>query len=350
MKISGFLLFTIFSIEALIAAPMDGPSLNTFAIDMTAADAIIQIFDKGHVSPAELEELLQLDAIKTSIRHTANFNKDASVEVYGESLIDVLAGNEPAVDPFQFNVVGKRLQAIKSLHTKIKEDPQVLMQEISTQMGGYMPDDIQLDGVAHLLVGGGSDGFAINGDFYVGLHFFGDDYIGLKLLMAHEMYHLAQSRFFPLPIDSWKGLTPIEAALNETLVEGSATLVGDPTVVDGGAYVEWYRKKFKRNLARIEQNFRLLELILFRLSADPESRFGEYYQLGFSGSWDSPLYFVGYKMAKTIRDQKGKPALLELYRQGPREFFREYIALYNASPENNMIRFSPTVEKIILSD
>ena len=83
-----------------------------------------------------------------------------------------------------------------------------------SENGMFEPLVIQLDGVAHLLVGGGSDGFAINGDFYVGLHFFGDDYIGLKLLMAHEMYHLAQSRFFPLPIDSWKGLTPIESPIH----------------------------------------------------------------------------------------------------------------------------------------
>jgi hypothetical protein len=168
--------------------------------------------------------------------------------------------------------------------------------------------------------------------------------------MAHEIYHLAQDQFFPLPVDSWNGLTPIQAALNETLVEGSATLVGDPTVVDGGSYVEWYRKKFDRNLARIDQNFRLLELILYRLSGDSESRFGEYYQLGFSGSWDSPLYFVGYKMAKTILDHRGKLRLVELYSEGPIEFFREYIALYNAKPQSNIIRFSPAIENIILSD
>ena len=213
-----------------------------------------------------------------------------------------------------------------------------------------MPEDIQLDGDAHLLIGGASDGFASGSDFYVGLHFFGDDYAGLKLLMAHEIFHLAQGRFFPLPVDSWNGLTPLEAALNETLVEGSATLVGDPTDIIGGAYVEWSKKKYDRNLVHIEQNFRLLELIIYRLANDPEGRFGPYYQLGFSGSWDSPLYFVGYKMAKTLMEYEGKPRLVELYSQGPIPFFRAYIKLYHARPDHKLVQFSPAIEKIILTD
>ena len=349
MKILLPLLLLALSADSL-AVSIDDRSSNTFEIDLSAADAIISVFDQGEVSPEEIEQLLQLEVIQTSIRHTANFNKDATAEVYRESLLEVLAGNEPEVDPFQFKSVRKRLPQIKSLYAKIKKDPQTLMEEISVQMGGYMPEDINLDGVAHLLIGGGSDGFATGGDFYVGLHFFGDDYIGLKLLMAHEIYHLAQGQFFPLPTDSWKGLTSIEAALNETLVEGSASLVGDPTAVDGGTYVEWSRKKYNRNLARIEQDFRLFELILYRLSSDPKSRFGDYYQLGFSGSWDSPLYFVGYSMAKTMMVHEGKTRLVELYSLGPLEFFREYIALYEAKPESNIIRFSPAIEKIIMSN
>jgi hypothetical protein len=350
MKILLAFLLSVYSCNALSAAPLDNDSAGVFELEMSAADAIILVFEKGQVSPAELDQLLQLDDIKTSIRHTANFNKDATVEAYKESLLDVLAGNEPDTDPFQFAAVKRKLPEIRELYAKIKKDPAALMREVFSQMAGYMPEGIKLDGVAHLLVGGGSDGFATGGDFYVGLHFFGNDYVGLKLLMAHEIYHLAQNQFFPLPVDSWKGMTQIQAALNETLVEGSATLVGDPTGVNGGSYVEWYRKKFDRNLARIDQNFRLLELMLYRLSKDSGSRFGQYYQLGFSGSWDSPLYFVGYKMAKTILDHRGKPRLVELYSEGPIAFFREYIALYNARPESKIIHFSPAIENIILSD
>ena len=331
-----------------LAAPLVENSAFSIKLDMAAAEAVLDIIERGTVSPAELEQLVKMDAIAASIRHTSQFNDAANVEVYKQSLVDVLNGKEPGSDPFQFRSVMKRRVETRRLFNLIRENPQSLMQDIFGQMAEHMPVDIKLDGVAHLLVGGGSDGFAIGDDFYVGLHFYKDDYVGLKLLMSHEIYHLAQAQFFPFPIGSWEGATSIEKALNETLLEGSAALVGDPTVVEGGAYIDWFRKKYARNLSRIKQNFLLLELILYRLSSDPDSRFGTYYPLGFSGDWDSPLYFVGYKMAKTIRDHKGQARLVEVYRQGSLAFFKEYIDIYRQQPDSAIIRFSPQIEEIIL--
>jgi hypothetical protein len=348
MKILIAFLSLCMASPSLLAAPAKENSSFSFRVESAAAEAVLDIFEKGKVSPAELDELVKMDDIATSIRHASQFNSEASEEMYKQSLVDVLNGKKPASDPFQFGSVMKRHVETRRLYDLIRENPQSLMQDIYVQMSDHMPEDVKVEGVAYLLVGGGSDGFAIGGDFYVGLHFYKDDYVGLKLLMSHEIYHLAQAQFFPFPIGSWKGATSIEDALNETLLEGSAALVGDPTVIDGGAYIEWFQKKYVRNMSRIKQNFLLLELILYRLSSDPSSRFGTYYSLGFSGGWDSPLYFVGYKMAKTIRQYKGQARLVEAYRQGSLAFFKEYIEIYRDQSSNELVRFSPEIECIIL--
>jgi len=41
--------------------------------------------------------------------------------------------------------------------------------------------------------------------------------------------------------------------------EGTASLVGDPLIVkDGGSYIRWFQKKYRRNLQRMKDNFGLI--------------------------------------------------------------------------------------------
>ena len=336
----------IFPINAIFAAPTTDMSSSSFEIDMSAANAILTAFEKGHISPQELEEILQLDAIKASIKQTSRFNKEASVETYKQTLLKILAGEELKQDPFQFNRVRENLVAIKSMYQEIQQNPQELMSEVERHMSNYLPKGLKFNVVVHMLVGGGSDGFSRDEHFYVALQYFEGDYAGLKVIMAHELYHVAQEQFFMPAEDS----SPVQAILSQTLREGSASLVGDPLKVSGGEYVKWFQEKFRRNLSRIEQNYLLLELILYRLSNEPESNFEQYYSLGFSGSWDSPLYFVGYNMAKTILQYKGAQKLVELYSRTPAAFFKEYITLYKAKPNADIVHFSSDIEEIIFAN
>ncbi len=336
----------MFPINATFAAPTTDMSSSSFEIDMSAANAILTVFDKGHISSQELEKILQLDAIKASIKQTSRFNKEASVETYKKTLLTILAGEELEQDPFQFKRVKENLAATKAMYQKIQQNPQALMSELNQHMSNYLPKGLKFKVVVHMLVGGGSDGFSRDGHFYVGLHYFKGDYAGLKVIMAHELYHVAQEQFFMPPEDS----SSVQAILSQTLREGSASLVGDPTKVSGGTYVKWFEKKFRRNLSRIEQNYLLLELILYRLANEPDSNFEQYYSLGFSGSWDSPLYFVGYNMANTILQYKGAQRLVELYSQTPAAFFKEYITLYKAKPNADIVHFSSDIEEIIFAN
>ncbi|MEE8296190.1 MAG: DUF5700 domain-containing putative Zn-dependent protease, partial [Sphingomonadales bacterium] len=87
-----------------------------------------------------------------------------------------------------------------------------------------------------------------------------------------------------------------------------------------------------------------------RLTDESDNNFEHYYALGFSGSWDSPLYFVGYNMAKTILQYRGAHKLVELYSQTPAAFFKEYIMLYKHKPNAGIVQFSPSTEEIIFAN
>jgi len=127
-------------------------------------------------------------------------------------------------------------------------------------------------------------------------------------------------------------------------------MVGDPLEVeDDHAYTQWYREKFKRNIMKIQQNFELFETLLFRLYYDPEIKFSQLYPLGFSGGWDSPLYFVGYYIGRTIEQYKGRDLLVELLKKPPLEFFKTYIDIYMKNPDKNLMTFSSSVNKILNS-
>ena len=89
--------------------------------------------------------------------------------------------------------------------------------------------------------------------------------------------------------------------------------------------------------------------MLFRLYYDQDIIFSQLYPLGFSGGWDSPLYFVGYYIGRTIEKYQGRDVLVELLKDTPSAFFKTYIEIYKEHPDKDLVMFSSSVEKILQS-
>ena len=331
-----------------------GPGdLVTLRLDFESGRAVLDLFDRKRASGDELARVARLEGNRAMIAKAGSFDPAATEAAFVASLGRAIAGERLAEDPFRFNLVRERLELTRALVRRIDADPRGLERAVVERLGRYAPPGLRVDVKVSFVLGGTSDGFAPTDDtFYIALHYFEDDVEGLKLLMAHELYHTVQSaarrasgleRAEPSAANVARAVRLMGAVMNE----GTASVVGDPLGVAGGkGYVDRFRAKFERNLARIDSNVALFETLLFRAVHDPTADDGPMYALGFSGAWDSPLYFVGYRMARVIERHRGPGALAAAVGRDPREFFALYLDVARAHDDPEEVRFGATFDRI----
>ena len=98
-------------------------------------------------------------------------------------------------------------------------------------------------------------------------------------------------------------------------------------------------------MSRIRDNFNLFEVLYHRAVFDPEVQFDQLYNLGFSGTWDSPLYFVGFSIMEGLERYLGREQLLKLLSEQPGQaILAEYVRVYTANSDPALVKSSPTIE------
>ena len=321
-------------------------------LDATQPRALLELFGRGKVTDEELLRVSKLHATQALIRQASRFDPAATEENFRASLRRVVETGASEPDPFRLAVVRSRLEASRSLLQQIEEGRQAFLSDVVARMREYAPAGVALDTKVHFVLGGTSDGFAPASEaFYIALHYFGDDAEGLKTLMAHELFHNVQAglRGGRKP-EGRPNVTKSLSLLQHTVAEGTASMVGDPLALPAGKpYTDFLRAKYKRNLDRIATNFALFEALLFRAYHDPGADYDQLYRLGFSGTWDSPLYFVGYRMGRVIEKYEGKAAVRELIGAEPARFFARYVEVYRKHNDPDIVRFSKPCEEILQS-
>ena len=317
-------------------------------MDAGPAAAVLELFDTAPVERERVEALLDIPAVRQMVAQTRRFDAAATDAVFVDSLAAALEGTTIEVDPFGFSRLESRLDEIRSGLHQLQKGEAELAENIRQRVAHWAPRDLDIEATIFVVLGGSSDGWAPgDGNFYLAMQYFRDDVVGLTAMATHELYHVLQPQIlYPSEDDSGQA----SALLTATLAEGTATLVGNPlTFSDGGAYLDFLQRKHSRNLRRLRQNFQLFEALYYRLASDPTVSFGDVYDLGFSGGWDSPLYFVGFHVAEAIERHRGTPALLSALQNTPADaVFADYIELYRETDDPALVRFSPTVEALLL--
>lgn len=324
-------------------------------LDSSSARALLDLLSRDKVADEELLRVMKLPATQAMIRQAARFDPAATEGSFQSSLRRIIEGGSPEPDPFRFATVKARAGLVRSLLKQIEHSPQTFIAGVSGRLREYAPDNVALKSRVHFIVGGTSDGFAPGGDtFYIALHYYGDDYEGLKMLAAHELFHNLQAALGRARAgDRQTPAAPPNvsnsfAILRNTVNEGTASMVGDALLLPGGKpYSDFLRAKYKKNLGRGKSNFALFEALLYRAYNDPGADYDQLYNLGFSGAWDSPLYFVGYQMGKVIEKYKGKEAVRALVGAEPLQFFNQYMEIYKKEGDPEIVRFSKACEEIL---
>ena len=311
------------------------------------------LLERGDTSPAALDRVARLPTVRVVIAKAALYDPRATEASYEAGLKALIKGGPiPPDDPFRFQRVRDRLPQVREMVARLERDPPAFGRDIVAMLAPYTPAGVRVDATVALVLGGTSDGWTEGGKtFYVAVDMLQGDYAGVVLLAAHELYHIAQGGFMPVVRShaAAKNVAATENLLISTVSEGSAAYLADPLrVTNGGSYIAWFQEKYRANFRRLAHNFALLDQLLYRAWHDSTADIDELYLLGFSGFFESPGYFVGYRMAQQIDKYDGRAGLLAVYQQPPAEFFRRYLALAAAHSDDKMfIPFSAEVEVIV---
>jgi len=295
--------------------------------DFASAKAMVRLYQQGSVDKAEMDNLLLMDGVRAVIAQAQRFDDGATAEVFESGLRLSVTGEEvPQPDVFQFNSIRKKMTGIEKTMAWIENNPADMSKKVLKLISPYSPISKPLQVRFFVVLGGNSDGWTRDGVFHTALQYFGDDVEGLQILLSHELYHIVQREFMsPLVHDEDTKQGRVEYLLQKTIWEGMASYVCNPLDVEGGgSYIEWYSKKYQRNLNHLKLNFDLFETLVYRAYHDPDASLRDLYKIGFSGSLESPAYFVGFAMARDIETISGRETLLNLMQKPSAEFFAHY--------------------------
>ena len=344
----------VLALPLLLAAAAAGSESGArISFDFKAADAMVEIL--GGSASMDAAAVADLPGNVRMIEHQHRFDASATRERLIENIRELAAGKKVSADTFLLEKRSRaRLEATRGMLARLRANPEKFAAELRARIGRYLPADLTFPVQVYVIVGGNSDGFADGPVFCIAIDYFGDDDAGLRTLMAHELFHvgyrsLANSggkaeKKKPIPAEAEKLLPLFESTMNE----GIASRVGDPTTVtDGKAWIDWFRGKFAKNFERLDSSFVLFDTVLYRQVHDPTASSEDLYRIGFSGSFDSVFYFVGYEMARVIEEQDGPQAIGRCLKEGPLSFFARYIAISEQHPEKARRRFSKETEQVV---
>lgn len=355
MKIKLFLLSLLLFIAIGVRARNPEAKIK-ISLDFESAQVISGLLAGKHVTPVQINHAAEVYGSQQLIRKVKGYSGFGE-DVFKSTLKEVVeTGTIKGNDPYNWKLVKANLSGIQKLIAKIAANPYAFIADITGIIQLYTSPEITADVRACFLVGGGSLGFTIGNDntFNVALQKIGNDYEGLKYLVAHELYHSMQAVGLNLRKKK-KVDVPYYAQASYGLLynlwsEGTANLVGDFGLIKvPGPFTKIQNEEFKKNDDRKRENFALFEALLYKAYNDTASRkYETFYNIAFSTAYDETTYFMGYEMAKKIEKYDGHKALADLLVKDLLVFSEEYIKLYKAHKDDeSFIHFDPSTELII---
>lgn len=347
LLLSSLIVFGIFSASA-------GESLR-ITLDTESARVNTAIIAAKSVTDAELNAAAALYGNQQLIAKVKGYS-GAGQDVFVSTLKELVqTGNIKGEDPYNWLAVKKALPEITALIRHVDQNKESFLREITEMIAPYSPSNLDISVKACFLAGGGSLGFTLGYEntFNVALQKLNGDIGGIKLLVAHELYHIVQETAQKNVKAAWVNppyFLEASAVLLENLwAEGTANYVGDFSAYKGNSdFAKEQIDQWRKNAERKRENFLLFESILYKCYNDTAAKhFDRYYNIGFTTAYDETAYFVGYEMAKAIVKYKGKDVLAMFASADPVLFIDAYIKLYKEKNDDRLIRFDQSTEQIV---
>jgi len=275
-------------------------------------------------------ETIDQDAIRKDptvlqmLAHFSQFRDYFTMDAYLEARQQAANCMVPERDFFRFGGVIENRESLKGLVDELAADADGYSGAVSAMLAPYAPQGLAYSGRAVPVVGSPScGGWSKGPDFFVDLPCISGDPEGLKYLIAHESYHGMQDRFM------WDtaGAPPVVKLLGEVLREGTATAFADFSKIGNpGDYAAISQRVIKVNDRREALNFDLLDMAVQYILTQ-EAGYEAANNIGLSGAYDSPFYYVGVTMVRAVEAASGREELMQLLAAPPQAFFQHYEAL-----------------------
>lgn len=316
--------------------------------DYASADKLLEIFENKKLTDIDFEELVSLEGTKAYLKKLATFFPNISPETYKKDLKAALNDNFPDNTPYMLKLLVPLLPDAKKLLKQVSNNQNELAQSAISKLKAYAPEGVEINATVYLTLGviGGGWTFDDNPNaFYVDLSSMKGDFLGLSYLSTHELYHLVQYRFMKEVDKNDK----VDYLLDQMIKEGTATFVADfSKIKPSGSYVDFSKKEYQRNFRRLESNFALFENLIFQAQNDSKVDIESLINIGYSGMYQSPVYYVGYHIVKLIEKYHGKEGLISLMGQPPKQLLLTYMQAYqNHKDDAAFIPFSESMMAIL---
>jgi len=317
---------------------------HDITIDTSAAEAVVEALGNPQLTEAEARRLTQLPANRALIQRMTNYAPNLGEDRFVIEL--VASAHHQAVNDrgyYRFDQVRDNRDAVIRTIAAFKRDPAGNATWIDQRLAPFSPGrPLRLQGF--LIAGGRPTGFTLGGpSFYLNIGRFGDEPLAARVTLAHELFHAVQSealrsmgrsedefqltRYQSFDSRMERNRYAVRAYLTNLLQEGLAHYVGDPMLMaNEGPYSRSTRDQLQGLLARPELLAGLLEVSLVAITADRPAAFQDAYGVGFYG-WASPMYALGYQIAKAIDERRGRQRLRELVVGSGCDFVNEYLML-----------------------
>lgn len=338
------------------AAPALTYSRNKITIDYLAVEELIRLTGLKRVSDEELSKFASLDGNKLLIKKVST-STGGSEQIFIKTLKEMLTtGRVNGADPYQWEKVKLELPNAKKLIARLKLKKDSLTDEIEDRIGLYSPSELPAQQLrACLLLGGTATGFVIGDDgaFCVALQYFGTDLEGLKTVMVHELYHAVQQAGQNLRKKMLTDKPAYNTKATYFLIynlwsEGTAERLGDFSVISNpGTYSKKQLENQRKNDKRLLVNFRLIDMMIYKMYTDSNARYASVYDIGFSPVYEEAGYSVGAEIARKLEQFSGKEVLASLLVQDPIDFIISYIRLYREQPSQVPYHFDKSTEDIV---
>ncbi|WP_316751561.1 DUF5700 domain-containing putative Zn-dependent protease [Pedobacter gandavensis] len=338
------------------AAPAFSYSKQKITIDYEAAEELIRLTNLKTISDEELSRFASIYGNKLLIKKTSG-STGGTEEVFKKTLKEMITtGAVNGADPYNWEKVRMELPNTKKLIAYLKLNKDAFTTEIENRIGYYTPATLPTQELrACLLLGGTATGFVIgdDGTFCVALQHFGTDFEGLKTIMVHELYHAVQQAGQNLRKKTLTDKPNYNTKATYFLIynlwsEGTAENLGDFSLISNPAeYSKKQQENQKKNNERLLANFRLTEMMIYKMYTDTNARYSSVYAIGFSPVYEEVSYSVGAEMARKLEHFLGKEALAEMVIQDPLDFITSYIKLYQEHPKEVPYHFDKSTEVII---
>ena len=306
--------------------------------DYAGAEDLLNAIANKQVSNSDLSRLLAVKGVAAMVANTIKYVPSNTRQGFESAVREVATRGHEVTGDYQLDDVVQNSATIWQTIQLLRAHQQAISEDMARSFHRYAPMVHDVTITLHFVVGGASDGFVLDGDpqpeLFVALGKGDQDLPGIELNLKHEAFHVLQK----VLAGKQSGMTecvdqpgrlsvPLRLACT-TLLEGTASFVADATKASGnGPYIDMWRSRYQRNLrpAHLAADFKTFDTVLQKLQAG-SLNWKQAYAASFTPP-DTPLYFVGYRMAEAIAQADGPAAIGTSLRQPPLEFFHRYMEL-----------------------